>query len=352
MSFLRKRQKFNKLFCLLLCIIVLFAFTGCLKTSTSPGDNSRLDGAGNSKTPGEEPKNSVEDYQVSESKQTDLEKTGQCQAVIYRLTTDGDYLLPITRTVKSDGDVLDSSLQELFNWQDEWSKPLLPEEIKFKKAEVQRGIAFINLTGDFEKINVGSGGEARIIDGLVRTATQFPQVKQAMILLNGEKAETLAGHVAIDHLLSPNPYINFINDEHPEGIKIQLYFSDSNGMYMIPVTYSVPKTTGVARAALEQLIKGPNEPGLNRTIPKGVKLLGIELEKGIAKVNFSRELSTNHWGGSSGESATISSIVYTLTALQGIDKVQILIEGKTGETIAGHVILDQPFGRGNVNFRG
>lgn len=350
MSFPDKRGKVKTILGLILGLVILLVLSGCNSSGQPrPGDSLSEAGQNNQNTEVNAPDSNP--VPMVESP-IELRETQQHQVVIYRLTQDGEYLLPITITVNSEGSPLEACLQQLSGWQDEWSKRLLPEGIDIGNVRQEKGTVYLDLVGDFSKINLGSGQEAKIIDGLVRTATQFPETKQVVLLLNGEKAETLAGHIAIDQPLTVDPYVNLLQNEQAEGTKIQLYFSDTNAMYMIPVTVSVPKTKAVARTAVELLISGPKSSSLGKTIPKGVKLLGIDLEDGIARVDFSRELRDNHWGGSSGESATISSIVYTLTGLPGVEKVQILIEGKTGQSIAGHMILDQAFGRGNVNFRG
>ena len=43
---------------------------------------------------------------------------------------------------------------------------------------------------------------------------------------------------------------------------------------------------------------------------------------------------------------TIDSLVYTLTEIEGIDKVQVLIEGKAIESLAGHYDWSEPFSKG------
>ncbi|HEY8497940.1 MAG TPA: GerMN domain-containing protein, partial [Limnochordales bacterium] len=49
-----------------------------------------------------------------------------------------------------------------------------------------------------------------------------------------------------------------------------------------------------------------------------------------------------HWGGTTGELLTVYGIVNTLTQLPGIRQVQIVVEGRPVETLAGHVDLTQP----------
>jgi spore germination protein GerM len=61
------------------------------------------------------------------------------------------------------------------------------------------------------------------------------------------------------------------------------------------------------------------------------------------RVNFNSALTKNHPGGSSAELMTVYSIVNTLTLnFPQIKRVQILIDGKPIETIAGHLSLREP----------
>lgn len=98
----------------------------------------------------------------------------------------------------------------------------------------------------------------------------------------------------------------------------------------------------VAREAVLGLIAGPGDPHLAPVIAPGSKLLSLKVETGLATVNFNSTFSTNHWGSAETEELTIRSLVKTLTALPGIDRVQILIEGKTVQTLKSHVAIDQP----------
>jgi spore germination protein GerM len=66
-------------------------------------------------------------------------------------------------------------------------------------------------------------------------------------------------------------------------------------------------------------------------------------QNGVAKVNFDQTLSKEHPGGSSAEMLTLYSIVNSLILnFPQIKRVQILIDGKVVETIAGHISLKEP----------
>lgn len=126
---------------------------------------------------------------------------------------------------------------------------------------------------------------------------------------------------------------------------ITLYFADEQAEGLVAEQRGIPKTEGVARAVLEELIKGPEETGNFATIPEGTRLVSVEIRDGVAYASFSEELSTKHGGGSAGELMTIGSIVNSLTELPAIKKVQILIEGKVVQTLAGHADITQPLAR-------
>ncbi len=127
---------------------------------------------------------------------------------------------------------------------------------------------------------------------------------------------------------------------------IFLYFSDSEGEYLIGEKREIFKSDEVEEEAEEtvnELIKGPKGK-LIRTLPPQTKLLSVELgEGGVAKVNFNKAFSKDHPGGSSAEMMTLYSVVNSLTLnFPHIKRVQILVEGKTAETIAGHLSLKKP----------
>lgn len=124
---------------------------------------------------------------------------------------------------------------------------------------------------------------------------------------------------------------------------VTLYFSDDQAEYLVAeereVTVTAPET--LAEVIVNELIKGSNS-GLGQTMPDETKLLTLKVEEGIAYVDFSCEFQENHWGGTAGESMTVYSLVNSLAKLDGIDKVQFLLEGEIKEEILGHMYYAEP----------
>jgi hypothetical protein len=101
-----------------------------------------------------------------------------------------------------------------------------------------------------------------------------------------------------------------------------------------------------ARQVLQKLQEGPQTDTMFASLPKDTKVqdLFISME-GIAYIDFSNTISTNHPGGVVNELATIYSIVNSLTYnLPEIKLVKILIGGTEKETLAGHCLLLLPLG--------
>ncbi|MBI5587837.1 MAG: GerMN domain-containing protein [Deltaproteobacteria bacterium] len=128
---------------------------------------------------------------------------------------------------------------------------------------------------------------------------------------------------------------------------VNLYFSDDEGLHLKAEKRGIkkgPLETEAAEAA-EALLEGPKNGGLARAIPEGTRLLGVRVKDSTAILNFSSEIVKNHPGGTSGEMQTIYSIIDTLTLnFPEIKAVQILVEGKKVETLAGHIDTSLPLG--------
>ncbi len=86
------------------------------------------------------------------------------------------------------------------------------------------------------------------------------------------------------------------------------------------------------------------DPPLVSAVPNGTSLRALYLtDRGDAFVDVSREISAGHSGGSLDELLTIYSIVNAVTVnVPDVRAVQILIEGREADTLAGHVDLRRP----------
>ena len=96
------------------------------------------------------------------------------------------------------------------------------------------------------------------------------------------------------------------------------------------------------------LIEGPKNENLEKTIPDGTSILGIEKQGEILVIDFSKEFIENHPGGEEEEKLTINSIVNTVTELTEINGVKIKIEGEENKSFQdGKINFENNFTREN-----
>lgn len=127
-----------------------------------------------------------------------------------------------------------------------------------------------------------------------------------------------------------------------EMVEVNLYFSDSQAMYLIPEKRKISQIPSLVRQAVNELIKGPENSDFYRTIPEGTQVNEVYISDDIVYIDLSEEIFKNHPGGSSGELMTVYSIVNTLTEIPPIKGVQILVEGNEMESLVGHIDISMP----------
>jgi spore germination protein GerM len=129
-------------------------------------------------------------------------------------------------------------------------------------------------------------------------------------------------------------------------IKAHLFYVADDGLRLTSVERDVAYGEGTleqAREIVNAQVAPVGEP-LVSAIPKGTTLRALFLtENGQAFVDLSREVVSAHPGGTVSELLTVYTIVNVLAAnLPAVTTVQVLVDGKEVDTLAGHVDLRRP----------
>jgi cell division septation protein DedD len=132
-------------------------------------------------------------------------------------------------------------------------------------------------------------------------------------------------------------------------IKARLFYVAADGMRLTGVERDVAYGDGAtaqAREIIAAQIAPVAEPVVS-AVPAGTALRAVFLtEGGEAYVDLSREVVSAHPGGTLNELLTVYTIVNALTVnLPAVTAVQVLVDGKEVETLAGHVDLRQPLAK-------
>ena len=133
----------------------------------------------------------------------------------------------------------------------------------------------------------------------------------------------------------------------PEPQEVNLFLLDPTAMRLVPV-----KTERRLRRELTQRLNQvvtaliqETPPNFRNTIPSGTELNEVYIDnQQTAYLDFSSHLTDGHIGGTTAEFLTVTAILRTVFDAfpDEIKQVQILIDGKEIETIAGHLNLSQP----------
>jgi len=130
----------------------------------------------------------------------------------------------------------------------------------------------------------------------------------------------------------------------PEARDIVLYFVDSAGFSLVSEERQIAGCNDERQCiaqTLEALAAGSSE--YQPVLPESTRVLGVELEGGLARINFSRDLVNRHPGGSLSELLTVYGLTNTLAVnFPNLRHLQILIEGQVEQTLKGHVDISRP----------
>lgn len=110
-------------------------------------------------------------------------------------------------------------------------------------------------------------------------------------------------------------------------VKLKLYFPTMNNDNIVleERETEVEEDNELIKVAIEALIEGPESNKLRKPMPEGTKLLGVEKEDNVVVVDFSKEYRNSN---DIAELVEWVSVVNTLTELNGVKKVRILVEGE------------------------
>ena len=129
-------------------------------------------------------------------------------------------------------------------------------------------------------------------------------------------------------------------------IKARLFYVSEDGTRLTSIEREIAYGDGPleqAREIIAAQIAPVAEPFVS-AIPPGTTIRALFMtEGGDAYVDFSREITSGHTGGTADELLTIYTIVNALTEnLPGVTGVQLLVDGKEVDTLAGHIDLRNP----------
>lgn len=135
-----------------------------------------------------------------------------------------------------------------------------------------------------------------------------------------------------------------VTPKKPEDNKkadIVLYYSDNQGIALHPETRSVFADDATnPEFVLEELIKGTENEEYSNVIPTETVINSCMLEGGVCTVDLSVDFIEIQ--GTASQEMAMYSVVNTLCAIKGVDKVKFLIDGEV-VSLFGYYDFASPF---------
>lgn len=269
----------------------------------------------------------------------------------------GEYLVPVAMRA-------DSSQADAKTAVDILLSGIVPEGFENPLSDVI--LRSFSLDGDTVTLDLsdtfltGPASEKR--DQLVDTLMWCDNVSKVDLFVEGEAKE---------NILTPPWAINLRIPKAPEGEVAEapifepdpddfltLYFIDEETKkYLVPVTVKTDKIAVLdpvregpplpiekATAALAHLTEVPQDlVGLVTIFPQHLQAKKVEIKESVAYVDVDGKLLVNMAGEIQNAQLAMETIIMTLTSIDGINEVQLFIDGKG--YIIGNINISKPISR-------
>lgn len=231
------------------------------------------------------------------------------------------------RTIKGTGEPVEELMDMLLAppLSKELASPI-PADVKVNSWSLDGGVVYLEMSEGYGGL---SGINLTIADYCITlTLCQLSQVRSVVISVEGDLIPSRYYQALriSDVLLSDSE-----SESLPSGTT--LYFPKAEGSHLGIERREVPAGGGLTRsqAVIDALMQGPESEGLRSLIPKGTRLLSVSTESGVCYVNFSKDMEA----GAPEDKLLLYSVVDSLCALSGVDRVQLLIEGEAPRSFGG-----------------
>lgn len=180
---------------------------------------------------------------------------------------------------------------------------------------------------------------------MVLTLTQIDDIDYVYMSVDGKPMldadEKYLGRLNQDNFVL---YDSELNSNESE-LEVTLYYANSDGDMLTECTHTCTYDGSVSREqfVLEQLKSEPMEENMNRTIPEDMIIKDVYTKNGTCYVNLDSSINSTVLAVTE-PYIMFYSIVNTLTELNGITKVQVLIDGKTDVLFGGKISLKKVYG--------
>lgn len=217
----------------------------------------------------------------------------------------------------------------------------IPEGVEVQKWKLEQSCLKLDFNSAYHKLDVITEILCRL--AVVRTVTQIEGVESVSFTVRGaplsDSNGMAVGKMTIDSFVeNPGEQINSF-----QHATLDLYFANMQGDGLVKETQEVYYNSNISmeKLVMEHLISGPKKEEAQKTIPDETKLINIAVVDGSCYVNLDENFKNQNYELQ--EPIVVYSIVNSLASLDGIDKVQISVNGDTSGKYRDDLDLSQMY---------
>lgn len=220
---------------------------------------------------------------------------------------------------------------------------IIEKKTKLISVNVEdNGAALVNFTSEF--ITGDNTKDVLAVYAVVKSLCALNSVNSVKVVIEGKDISTADGGI-IGYLRDSD--INLSTDTYSSEMReVALYFpkKDSGKLMKEKRTIKVSDQQPLAQYIINELIKGPDGVNLSEALSKDTVLLSVETSDNICFVNFKASFIDKNSGSAEKEKLAVYAIVDSLTELDTIQRVQLLMDGKRVDNF-GNINIGSMFGR-------
>jgi germination protein M len=201
----------------------------------------------------------------------------------------------------------------------------IPEDVEVLETNLDQEALSVYFNREYSDLTGYT--EVLVRAAIVKSLLQIDGVNSISFYVSDEPLQDSAGNLVGS--MTEDTFMDDYGNETTSlaSTKLTLYFASADGQSLVKEEQDVYYNKNVAkeRLVIEYLLKGPTESDALAVIPSGTKVLNVTITDGVCYVNFDSTFLEQ--SGLASSDVVLYAIVDSLTELDNVNKVQILVNG-------------------------
>ena len=218
-------------------------------------------------------------------------------------------------------------------------------QARIEQASLVDGLVTLEMSSGFQSwVMRNLVDERNFVQAAVLSLTGFDDVETIRFVTNGKE---IHGTVFVYPMDLPIYRPQIVNSVPTSGQNAILYLRLRSAKLLVPYTKPVEESDPLV--VLNELIKFKGSDNLVSPVPGGLILKGLRIEDGTALLNLDKSAVTHIMQGTLDEQSVLDAMVHTLLEFSGIQRVQILVDGRVLGPLSTNVDLSRAIGKTPIN---